>query len=65
MIVMLFTAVACTDPYDDFEETPGGSLDLDTDPGAVTTPRDPEDDAYINATPANDEKGWGELTPRQ
>ena len=69
---MLFSAVACNDdPYDNYEETPrvtegDGPLDLDTQGGAVTAPPsdDSEDNAYINAAPANDEQGWGELTPR-
>ena len=29
-----------------------------------TPTEETEDDAYINAAPANDEQGWGPLTPR-
>ena len=71
MTAMLFTAVSCgEDPYENYEETPevtGGALDLDTQGGAVTAPpseEDTEGNAYINAAPANDEQGWGALTPR-
>ena len=68
----LFAAVSCGDNnYENFEETPGvtdgdGPLDLETYEGAVTAPptEDTEGDAYINAAPANDEQGWGALTPR-
>jgi len=70
LALTLLAAVACTDNnYDEFEETPdvsGGALDLDTNDGAVTAPpsdEDSEDNAYINAAPANDEQGWGALTP--
>ena len=66
------TMVACGDDnYDEHEETPNvtdgndGPLDLESQGGAVTAPAaDSEDNAYINAAPANDEQGWGELTPR-
>ena len=65
------TMVACgNDNYDEHEETPNvtgndGPLDLESQGGAVTAPAaDSEDNAYINAAPANDEQGWGELTPR-
>ena len=73
MTAMLFTAVACNDNnYENYEETPeategDGPLDLETQGGAVTAPpteADSEDNAYINAAPANDEQGWGALTPR-
>ena len=71
MIATLFSVVACNDDnYDEHEETPDitdGPLDLDTQGGAVTAPpseADSEDNAYINAAPANDEQGWGALTPR-
>ena len=69
LVFALVCAVSCggngDDTYDEHEET----LDLDTgNIGEVTAPPDlsdtePSDNAYINAAPANDEQGWGELTP--
>ena len=71
LTAMLFTLASCGDDnHDQYEETPDlteGPLDLDTKDGAVTappSPEDSEDNAYINAAPANNEQGWGELTPR-
>ena len=65
-LVMALALVACGGDknYEDHEE----SLDLGTiDTGVVTAPTEETepnpDDAYINAAPANDEQGWGELTP--
>ena len=70
LVFALVSAVSCgggDDTYDEHEET----LDLDTGDigGEVTAPpetaeTEPSDNAYINAAPANDEQGWGELTPR-
>lgn len=69
LTMILLAAVACVDNteniFDDYEApTLSGSDDSDT--GFVTAPpvEDTEDDAYINAAPANDEQGWGPLTPR-
>lgn len=70
LTAVLFAAVSCGDDnYENYEETPNitdGPLDLDTHEGAVTAPptEDSEGDSFINAAPANDEQGWGELTPR-
>ena len=65
-LALLTAMVACGGDknYEDHEET----LDLGTiDTGVVTAPTEETepnpDDAYINAAPANDEQGWGELTP--
>ena len=67
LVMALLATVACVGKknYDDHEE----SLDLgDSGLAEVTTPGDDteepaSEDAYINAAPANDEQGWGELTP--
>ena len=67
VLTVLLTSVACTkDNYDDYEDAFDGSLDLETQDGPVTAPPSEdgqEDNAYINAAPANDEQGWGALTP--
>lgn len=71
LVASLVAFASCgEDPYEQYEETPevtDGALDLETQEGAVTAPpvvEDTEDNAYINAAPANDEQGWGALTPR-
>ena len=67
--MILVAAVACVDKngqYDDYEDHTSGKSD-DSDTGFVTAPPvedETEDNAYINAAPANDEQGWGPLTPR-
>ncbi len=69
LTMILLAAVACVDNteniFDDYE-TPTLSGSDDGDTGFVTAPPvdDTQDDAYIDAAPANDEPGWGPLTPR-
>ena len=71
LVFALVSAVSCgggDDTYDNHEETPG-IIDTGDIGGEVTAPpetaeTEPSDNAYINAAPANDEQGWGELTPR-
>ena len=70
LVFALVCAVSCggngDGNYDEYEET----LDLNTgNIGEVTAPpeagdTEPSENAYINSAPANDEQGWGELTPR-
>ena len=71
VLCLVMSMVACgnaedTKPLDDYEE----SFDVPTaDTDAYVDPNGSEDteetaDAYINAAPANDEQGWGALTPR-
>lgn len=71
LVFALVSAVSCgggDDTYDNHEETPS-IIDPSDIGGEVTAPpetaeTEPSDNAYINAAPANDEQGWGELTPR-
>ena len=71
LVFALVSAVSCgggDDTYDEHEETPD-IIDTGDIGGEVTAPpetaeTEPSDNAYINAAPANDEQGWGELTPR-
>ena len=63
LVIFTVSAVACRkDNIDDYEE----SIDIPTSlPEVTETPEGEEtNDAYINAAPANDEQGWGALTPR-
>lgn len=69
LTMILLAAVACVDNtkdiFDDYEAHKSSGSD-DSDTGFVTAPpvEDTEGDKYINAAPANDEQGWGPLTPR-
>ena len=71
LTMVLAMSVACVKDrnQDDeiFEDYQGESNgDAEDSEGFVTAPpaEETEDDAYINAAPANDEQGWGPLTPR-
>ena len=67
LVMILLAAVACVDNNEEtFEDYTSGDASDGSDTGFVTAPpaEETEDDAYINAAPANDEQGWGPLTPR-
>lgn len=65
MVISL--AVACGGNKNDdeiYEDYQSDDSENESDTGFVTAPvEETEDDAYINAAPANDEQGWGPLTP--
>ena len=62
LVLIISVAIACgkndqTENYEDYQSGDGSDTDFVTAPPVESN----EDDAYINAAPANDEQGWGPL----